>query len=77
MLIENIRFYKEEENNDLDFIKRLSENFEYFVNDAFSISHRNHASITAITKFLPSVAGISFMNRYNLDLYLNSKKNQT
>ena len=59
-LCENIRFYKEEENNELDFIKKISQNFDIFINDAFSASHRNHASIVGIPKFLPSYAGLYF-----------------
>ena len=59
-LMENIRFYKQEEKNDKNFCKRLSKNFDYYINDAFSASHRKHASIVGITKFLPSLCGLSF-----------------
>jgi len=61
-LLENIRFCSEEENNDLGFAKNLASCFDVYVNDAFSVSHRNHVSITGITKFLPSVAGLALSN---------------
>lgn len=57
ILFENLRFYPEEEKNDSWFAQKLSENGDYYVNDAFAVSHRNHASVVAITKFLPSCAG--------------------
>ncbi len=58
IFLENIRFYEEEEKNDLDFSKHLASFADLFVNDAFSCSHRAHASIDKITKFLPSYAGL-------------------
>ena len=58
IFLENIRFYEEEENNDTNFSKNLAELADIFVNDAFSCSHRAHASISKITKFLPSFAGL-------------------
>ena len=58
ILIENIRFYLEEEKNDTNFAKHLSKLADIFVNDAFSCSHRAHASVNKITKFLPSYAGL-------------------
>ncbi len=58
ILLENIRFYRQEENNDEKFGEILSKFGEIFVNDAFSCSHRAHASITQITKFLPSYCGL-------------------
>lgn len=57
-LLENIRFYKEEEENDKKFAKELATLADYFVNEAFAVSHRNHSSISGITSFLPSYAGI-------------------
>jgi len=57
LLLENVRFYPGEEKNDADFAQKLSANFEIFINDAFSVSHRDQASVTGITKFLPSFAG--------------------
>ncbi len=57
LLCENLRYHKEEEENDLDFAKKLSKLGEYFVNDAFSCSHRAHSSTESITTFLPSFFG--------------------
>ncbi len=51
-LLENLRFYKEEEKNDLDFAKELAKEIDVYVNDAFSASHRAHASIVAIVQFI-------------------------
>ena len=56
-LCENLRFYKEETKNDTKFSEELSKLGDIFVNDAFSTSHRAHASTEGITKFLPSYAG--------------------
>jgi len=58
LLLENVRFYPEEEKNDPDFAKRLSSHGNIFVQDCFGVAHRAHASIVAITHFLPSVAGL-------------------
>ncbi len=58
ILLENLRFYKEEEENDLDFAEKLSSIADLYVNDAFSCSHRAHASISCITEFLPSYEGL-------------------
>lgn len=57
LVLENLRFYKEEEKNDSEFARKLAENFEVFVMDAFSVSHRAHASTRAIADDLPSFAG--------------------
>ncbi|MGL9718924.1 MAG: phosphoglycerate kinase [Wolbachia sp.] len=57
ILLENLRFYKEEERNDVNFAKQLASLADIYVNDAFSCSHRAHASISRITEFLPSYAG--------------------
>ena len=62
VFLENIRFYKEEEENDLNFSKHLATLADIFVNDAFSCSHRAHASISKITEFLPSYAGLQLEN---------------
>ena len=58
IFLENIRFYEEEEKNDTNFSKNLAELGDIFVNDAFSCSHRAHASVSKITEFLPSFAGL-------------------
>ncbi len=60
IMLENIRFYNQEEKNDYKFAKQLAGLADIFVNDAFSCSHRAHASISKITKFLPSYSGIQF-----------------
>lgn len=57
-LRENLRFYAEEEANDEAFAEKLASGFDLYVNEAFSVCHRKHASVVAVTKFLPSVAGI-------------------
>ena len=57
LLLENCRFYPEEESNDPDFAKKLAAPFELYVNEAFSVCHRAHASLVGVTAFLPSYAG--------------------
>ncbi|MCX5681213.1 MAG: phosphoglycerate kinase, partial [Candidatus Omnitrophica bacterium] len=57
VLLENLRFHKEEEKNDPKFAKKLSELADIYVNDAFGTAHRAHASTEGIAKYLPSVAG--------------------
>jgi len=57
LLLENTRFYAGEESNDLEFAAELSRIGDIYCNDAFACSHRSHASIDAITRFLPSCAG--------------------
>jgi len=58
VLLENLRFYKEEKNNNEKFAEKLAELADIYINNAFSVSHRKHASVCAITKFLPSYAGL-------------------
>ena len=58
IILENIRFYPEEEKNDKKFAKHLSNLGDIYVNDAFSCSHRAHASINQICKYLPSFSGL-------------------
>ncbi len=65
IFLENIRFYKEEEENDIKFSKHLAGLADLFVNDAFSCSHRAHASVSKITEFLPSFAGIQLETEIN------------
>lgn len=57
LLLENIRFYPGEEANDAVFAQQLASLGDIFVNDAFSVSHRAHASVEAVTHFIPSYAG--------------------
>ncbi|KAL0398981.1 UNVERIFIED_CONTAM: Phosphoglycerate kinase, chloroplastic [Sesamum radiatum] len=66
LLLENVRFYKEEEKNEPEFAKKLASLADLFVNDAFGTAHRAHASTEGVTKFLkPSVAG--FLLQKELD----------
>ncbi len=58
LLLENLRFHSEEEANDEGFAQELARLGDVYVNDAFGVCHRRHASVAAITKFLPSVAGL-------------------
>ena len=57
MLLENVRFHKEETDNDPEFAKKLASMAEVFVNDAFGTAHRAHASTAGIADYLPAVAG--------------------
>ena len=65
IVLENIRFYSEEEENDLNFSKHLAGLADLYVNDAFSCSHRAHASVCKITEFLPSFAGLQLETEIN------------
>ena len=58
LLLENVRFHPEEEKNGMDFAKKLAENFDLFVMDAFSAAHRAHSSTRAVAEVLPSFAGL-------------------
>jgi len=71
IMLENIRFYSEEEKNNQQFAKHLANLADIYVNDAFSCSHRSHASIHEITNFLPSYSGLQF------DLEVNALKKIT
>ncbi len=58
-LLENIRFYKEEEKNDDEFAKKLAKLADFYVNDAFGAAHRAHASTEGVAKYLkPAVSGL-------------------
>ena len=71
VVLENIRFYPEEEKNNPQFAKQLASLADIYVNDAFSCSHRAHASIHNITNFLPSYSGLQ------LDLEVDALKKIT
>ncbi len=57
LLLENVRFHAGDEENSLEFSQELAKNFDIFINDAFSASHRDHASVTGVAKIIPSFAG--------------------
>jgi phosphoglycerate kinase len=71
VMLENIRFYPDEEKNSPQFAKQLANLADIYVNDAFSCSHRAHASIDEITNFLPYYSGLQF------DLEVNALKKIT
>ncbi|MEM3126842.1 MAG: phosphoglycerate kinase [Candidatus Woesearchaeota archaeon] len=74
-VIENLRFHNEEEANDERFAKEIAELGDYYVNDAFGTCHRAHASVVAITKFLPSATGYLLEKEIsNLSKALKPKK---
>jgi len=75
MLLENVRFHKEEEKNDPDFSKSLASLAEIYVNDAFGTSHRAHSSTAGVADYLPSAVG--FLIQKEIDIMgsaLNSPK---
>jgi len=65
MMMENIRFYNEEEQNDSLFSKKISSLGDIYVNDAFSCSHRAHSSIQGIAKYIPAYSGLQFIEEIN------------
>ena len=72
ILLENLRFHPGETKNDPEFAKQLAALADFYVNDAFSCSHRAHASIVGIAAFLPSAAGLLLTQEIeNLNLYLS------
>ena len=65
MMLENIRFNEGEESNDSKFSKKISSLGDIYINDAFSCSHRSHASIEGITKYIPSYFGLQIAEEIN------------
>ncbi len=65
MMLENIRFNEGEELNDDEFSKKISSIGDLYVNDAFSVSHRSHASVEGITKYMPSYYGLQITEEIN------------
>ncbi len=57
LLLENLRFHKEEEKNNLEFAEKLASLADLYINDGFGVSHRAHASVEGVTHFLPAAAG--------------------
>ena len=74
--LENIRFYPEEEKNDLDFAKQLAEISDIYINDAFSVSHRKHISTYGLSKFLPSFVGRSLQLELEMLENINNNINK-
>ncbi|MFC1638575.1 phosphoglycerate kinase, partial [Patescibacteria group bacterium] len=68
LLLENVRFFPEEEENDELFAQDLAKNFDVYINEAFSNSHRKHASMVGLPSILPGFAGLQFQREIeNLD----------
>jgi len=63
LMLENLRFYEGETNNDPSFAKKLASGIDYYVNDSFATCHRTHASIVAITDFIPKSAAGMLMKK--------------
>lgn len=75
VFLENIRTYQEEEKNSVVLAKALASLADVYINDAFSVSHRKHASIVGVPKFLPSYAGYQLFEEVkSLSVALTSKK---
>ncbi|QWV91696.1 phosphoglycerate kinase [Geomonas oryzisoli] len=74
VMLENVRFYAGEEKNDVDFAKALANGCEVYVNDAFAVSHRAHASVEAITDFFPVVAA-GFLMKNEMNYFEKAMKN--
>ena len=75
VLLENIRFFRGEEKNDKKFAYQLSTLGDIFINEAFSVSHRKHASVYQLPKFLPTLYGFNFEQEIeNLNLAFKTKK---
>jgi len=61
LMLENVRFYQQDSEGDMEFAKKLSQNFDVFVNDAFGSCHRDHSSVTKVAELLPSFAGLNLL----------------
>lgn len=73
LMLENSRFNPGEKKNDLDFAKQLASLADVFVNDAFSASHRAHASVVGVTKYLPAYAGFALYEEVEMLASLSKK----
>ena len=74
VMLENVRFYPGEEDNDADFARKLANGCEIYVNDAFAVSHRAHASVEAITRIIPIVAA-GFLMRNEMTFFDKAMRN--
>lgn len=74
-LLENLRFYPEEEKNDTEFAKKLASLSDIYVNEAFAMCHREEASVVAITQFLPHFAGLRLQEEVSVlsEVFKNQK----
>ncbi|MFA5737076.1 MAG: phosphoglycerate kinase [Candidatus Paceibacterota bacterium] len=74
VLLENLRLWPGEKNNDLFFAKELAKLGDFYINDAFSVCHRTHASVVGLSKYLPSYAGFRLIEEVkNLERVLKPK----
>lgn len=74
IMLENVRFYPGEEKNDAEFARKLANGCEIYVNDAFAVSHRAHASVEAITKQIPVIAA-GFLMRNEMTFFDKAMRN--
>ncbi|MBT1073019.1 phosphoglycerate kinase [Pelotalea chapellei] len=74
VMLENVRFYPGEEKNDAEFAEQLANGCEIYVNDAFAVSHRAHASVEAITKVIPIIAA-GFLMRNEMTFFDKAMQN--
>jgi phosphoglycerate kinase len=74
IMLENVRFYPGEEKNDAEFARKLANGCEIYVNDAFAVSHRAHASVEAITKYIPVIAA-GFLMRNEMTFFDKAMRN--
>jgi phosphoglycerate kinase len=74
IMLENVRFYPGEEKNDTDFARKLANGCEIYVNDAFAVSHRAHASVEAITRIIPIVAA-GFLMKNEMTFFDKAMRN--
>ena len=74
VMLENVRFYPGEENNNADFARKLANGCEIYVNDAFAVSHRAHASVEAITRIIPTVAA-GFLMKNEMTFFDKAMRN--
>jgi len=74
LMLENLRFYPGEEKNDPDFARSLAELADIYVNDAFAVSHRAHASVEAVTRFMPVIAA-GFLMKNEIAFFDRAMKN--
>jgi len=74
LMLENVRFYEGEEKNDENFARDLANGCDIYINDAFAVSHRAHASVEAITRFFP-VAAAGFLMKNEINFFEKAMEN--